>query len=82
MKGRIDTASREIKANPQTIYQAFIDSNDYIKWLPPKGMYAQIEKFEPVVNGAYRVILIYENEKSNQGKTTKNTDVPERLLKN
>lgn len=72
---RIDSASRVIMASPQTIYQAFVNSEALVSWLPPKGMSGHIDKFDPREGGTYRVTLTYEMNHSNPGKTSENTDV-------
>ncbi|WP_028782332.1 SRPBCC domain-containing protein [Thalassobacillus devorans] len=72
---RIDTASRIIMASPQTIYQSFLNPEELVSWLPPKGMSGHIEMFDPREGGSYKITLMYEIEHSNPGKTTENTDV-------
>ena len=75
--GRIDTVSRIIDASSQTLYQAFMDPDSLIKWLPPEGMSGEIGLFEPVVGGRYQLTLTYEDVDVAQGKTTENTDALE-----
>ncbi|WP_164214346.1 SRPBCC domain-containing protein [Virgibacillus sp. YIM 98842] len=70
---RTDTASKMIKASPQTIYQSFINPEALVSWLPPKGMSGCIDKFEPCEGGTYRITLTYEVD--HPGKTSENTDV-------
>lgn len=72
---RIDTASRMIMVSPQTIYHSFLNPEDLVSWLPPKGMSGEIEMFDPREGGRYKITLMYETEHSNPGKTTKETDV-------
>src|SRR5690625_6059988 len=72
---RIDSASRVIMASPQTIYQAFLNPESLVSWLPPKGMSGHIDIFDPREGGIYKVTLTYEMDHSNPGKTSKNTDV-------
>ncbi|WP_042148293.1 SRPBCC domain-containing protein [Paucisalibacillus sp. EB02] len=73
--GRIDSASRVILASPQTIYQAFLNPELLVLWLPPKGMSGHIDMFEPRKGGHYCMTLTYELEHSTSGKTSENTDV-------
>lgn len=73
--GRIDSASRVILASPQTIYQAFLNPESLVLWLPPKGMTGQIDKFEPYKGGHYSMTLTYELDHSIEGKTSENSDV-------
>lgn len=73
---RVDSASRVIKASPQTIFQAFVDPKALVSWLPPKGMKGHISDFDARDGGAYRMSLTYvETEHSIQGKTSEHTDV-------
>lgn len=72
---RIDSASRFIKASPNAIYQAFLNPEALVLWLPPKGMSGHIEMFDPREGGTYRVTLTYEMDHLTPGKTSENTDV-------
>jgi uncharacterized protein YndB with AHSA1/START domain len=75
---RTDRASRVIQASPQTIYRAFIDPMALVSWLPPKGMKARLDVFEPRVGGKYRMSLTYdESEHTTRGKTAEHEDVVE-----
>ncbi|GAA0370319.1 hypothetical protein GCM10008932_22300 [Alkalibacterium iburiense] len=75
MHGRIDTASRVIQASPRALYQAFINPESLASWLPPKGMSAHVDLFEPRKGGRYKLTLTYESEDAVKGKTSENTDV-------
>lgn len=75
--GRIDTVSKNIASSPHTLYQAFIDPDSLIKWLPPEGMRGEVSLFEPYAGGKYRLILYYEKEEQTTGKTTIASDVSE-----
>lgn len=72
---RRDIASRVIMAEPQTIYQAFLNPKSLATWLPPKGMSGHIDNFDPREGGTYKMTLTYEEEKSTSGKTSENSDV-------
>lgn len=75
-KKRIDSASRVIKASPQKIYEAFVDPDALVSWLPPKGMKGDIFEFDSQAGGAYRMSLTYlQPEHSTLGKTSEDTDV-------
>lgn len=75
---RMDTASRTIKASPQAIYNAFVDSQALVMWLPPKGMKGRIFEFDPRAGGTYRMSLTYlENNRTTQGKTSIQTSSKE-----
>lgn len=75
--GRIDTVSKVIDASPHTLYQAFVDPNSLVKWLPPEDMRGEISLFEPVVGGRFQLTLTYEDGYVAQGKTTENSDALE-----
>jgi len=70
---RIDTASRIIAAPPEAIYQAFVDRDALLAWLPPEGMTGEILEFEPHPGGAFRMALHYSVP--GHGKTTEDTDM-------
>lgn len=73
---RVDTATRVIRASPRTVYQAFLDPDALVAWLPPHGMNARVEQYEPRVGGAYRIALSYQSpHHSTVGKTSQDTDV-------
>ncbi|MBB6488789.1 SRPBCC domain-containing protein [Rhizobium lusitanum] len=73
---RIDAASRMIRATPQAIFQAFIDPEALISWLPPRGMTGQIMTFEPRRGGSYRLALRYDiPDHSTPGKSSEHMDV-------
>lgn len=78
--GRIDTVSKVIAASPHTLYQAFMDPESLVKWLPPDGMRGEVDLFEPHAGGKYRLILYYEGEQATAGKTTENSDVSEGMF--
>ena len=70
---RVDTASLIVAAPPEAIYEAFVDRDALLAWLPPDGMTGEIIEFEPRPGGAFRMALHY-NEPG-RGKTTEDTDV-------
>ncbi|WP_339269276.1 SRPBCC family protein [Paenibacillus sp. FSL W8-0187] len=75
-KKRIDSASRMIKASPQTIYQAFTDPKAWVSWLPPEGMSGQIDTFDACEGGTYRMVLTYNGtDQVNLGKSSEGTDI-------
>jgi uncharacterized protein YndB with AHSA1/START domain len=80
---RTDSATRVIAASPQAIYQAFLDPEAWVKWLPPEGMTGQIYEFEPRPGGVYRMALTYsKGDRQPRGKTAENTDVVEGVFWN
>ena len=73
---RVDSASRLIKAAPRRIYQAYLDPHALSAWLPPAGMTARIDAFEPRAGGAYRMALTYDQpDHAAPGKTSQHADV-------
>lgn len=72
---RVDSASKVIKASPRAIYQAYMDPEKLVAWLPPKGMKGRIDVFEPREGGAYRMTLVYEQEGYSAGKSSEDSDV-------
>jgi uncharacterized protein YndB with AHSA1/START domain len=68
--------SRIIKAPRRTIYQAFLDPQALVSWLPPAGMKGRVHEFDAREGGAYRMSLTYvESDHSPRGKTSDHTDV-------
>jgi uncharacterized protein YndB with AHSA1/START domain len=75
-KQRIDSASRVILASPHIIYQAYMDPEALVSWLPPDGMQGRIDSFEPREGGTYRMALTYEQpDHSAPGKTSEHSDI-------
>lgn len=73
---RKDRASRFVRAAPARIYQAFVDPRAWIAWLPPQGMTARLDHFEPRAGGTYRLILTYDAPGDEApGKTSAAADV-------
>jgi uncharacterized protein YndB with AHSA1/START domain len=74
---RTDKASRVIVAPPERIYAAFVDAEALSAWLPPEGMTARFERFDPRPGGSYRLILTYADDAGASAKTAAGTDVVE-----
>ena len=74
---RTDTASRLVKASPGAVYNAFADPAVLARWLPPRGMRARIERFEPHPGGLYRMVLTYDDPAEAPGKATTDSDIIE-----
>lgn len=74
---RTDMASRLVKASPGAIYNAFVDPATLGRWLPPQGMRAKIERFEPQPGGRYRMVLTYDDPTGAPGKATADSDIVE-----
>jgi len=68
--------SRVILASPRTIYQAFLDPEAVVSWLPPKGMKGHVYAFDAREGGAYRMSLTYEGpDHSAPGKSSEHADI-------
>jgi uncharacterized protein YndB with AHSA1/START domain len=72
---RTDVASRLIAAPPDRVYAAMTDPGALARWLPPTGMSARFERFEPWPGGRYRLTLTYESAPSKPGKSSADSDV-------
>ena len=74
--GRTHSASRLIRASPETIYRAFIRPEAMAAWRPPEGMRARIFEFDPREGGAFRMALEYEGEgHAPPGKSSEHADI-------
>jgi uncharacterized protein YndB with AHSA1/START domain len=74
---RTDRASRLIQAPPALVYRAFVDAAALAAWLPPEGMRAEIEDFDPRPGGGYRMALIYDEPEESPGKSAADRDLVE-----
>ncbi|HEY0181516.1 MAG TPA: SRPBCC family protein [Rhodopila sp.] len=69
------TASRIIRAPRRTIYQAFLDPDALVAWLPPAGMAGQVFAFDAREGGTYRMSLTYlDPNHTVRGKSSVHTD--------
>jgi uncharacterized protein YndB with AHSA1/START domain len=65
-----------IQALPQTIYQAWMDPEALMAWLPPRGMRGQLDEFDPREGGRYRMTLTYRGaDHTAPGKSSEHADV-------
>src|SRR6476469_10202472 len=68
--------SRVIRAQPEKLYDAFIDPAALLGWLPPAEMSGEIHEFDARVGGGYRMSLFYPpTERSSRGKTSDKEDM-------
>jgi uncharacterized protein YndB with AHSA1/START domain len=74
---RTDTASRVIAASPAEVYATFVDREALAAWLPPDGMTARFERFDPRPGGSYRLVLTYTDASRALGKATADSDILE-----
>jgi uncharacterized protein YndB with AHSA1/START domain len=68
--------SRVIGAPPEELYEAFIDPNALVAWLPPAEMTGEIHEFDARTGGGYRMSLFYpQDERDSRGKTSAREDM-------
>jgi uncharacterized protein YndB with AHSA1/START domain len=46
---------RVLRATPERVYRAFLDSDAMAKWLPPHGFTGKVHSMDPRVGGGYRM---------------------------
>lgn len=46
---------RVLRTKPERLYRAFLDADAMVKWLPPHGFTAKIERMDAKVGGTYRM---------------------------
>ena len=64
-----------IRAKPPAVYDAFVDEEELLAWLPPAGMTARMHTFDARVGGGYEMSLYYSpNERQFRGKTAERED--------
>ena len=80
MAGRTDIGRRIIHATPRAIYDAFVDPDAQMRWLPPDGMTARFERFEPWPGGRYRLTLTFTGDHATEGKSSADADTVEGRL--
>jgi len=68
---RTHTASRLIHATPHAVYQALVDPQALVRWLPPEGATGRIDVFEPRPGGRFAMTLTFA---SHPGKSSASTD--------
>lgn len=67
--------SRIIQASAETLYNAFIDPEILVTWLPPGQMTGKIHHFDNQVGGGYSMSLFYPPDEAKlRGKTTDKED--------
>jgi uncharacterized protein YndB with AHSA1/START domain len=74
---RTDFASRVMAAPPAQVYEALVDREALAAWLPPDGMTAKFERFDPRPGGSYRLVLTYADASPGAGKATPTSDIVE-----
>ena len=74
---RSDTASLVIKAPLSLVFEALIDPDALVAWLPPAGMTGRFDHFDASPGGLYRMVLTYLDPPAGGGKSDAASDVVE-----
>jgi uncharacterized protein YndB with AHSA1/START domain len=74
---RTDRASRVIDAPVARVFDALVDRDALETWLPPGGMTARFERFDPTPGGSYRLVLTYADPTDARGKSSAESDIVE-----
>ncbi len=75
-RGAWTRTSRVIRAQPEQLYEAFMDPAALVAWLPPAEMTGDIHEFDARVGGGYRMSLFYPpDERTFRGKTSDKEDM-------
>jgi uncharacterized protein YndB with AHSA1/START domain len=59
------------------VFDALVDRHALETWLPPEGMTARFERFDPTPGGSYRLVLTYANPSDSGGKSSTDSDIVE-----
>lgn len=46
---------RVLRAPPERVYQAFLDADAVVKWLPPNGFTCKVHELDPKVGGSHKM---------------------------
>ena len=74
---RTDRASRLVAAPVPRVFEALVDRDALVAWLPPRGMVATFERFDPRPGGSYRLVLSYVDAAETRGKSSADSDIVE-----
>jgi uncharacterized protein YndB with AHSA1/START domain len=74
---RTDRASRVVDAPVARVFKALVDRDALQTWLPPRGMTATFERFDPTPGGSYRLVLTYAGPTDSRGKSSADSDIVE-----
>jgi len=74
---RTDRASPAIAAPVVRVFDALVDRDALLAWLPPDGMTARFERFDPRPGGSYRLVLTYADPAEARGKSSADSDIVE-----
>jgi uncharacterized protein YndB with AHSA1/START domain len=64
-----------VAAPLERVYDALVDPEQLLKWLPPDGMSGRFERFDARPGGSYRLVLAHDDSSAAHGKATADTDV-------
>jgi uncharacterized protein YndB with AHSA1/START domain len=59
------------------VFEALVDRSALEAWLPPEGMTARFERFDPTPGGSYRLVLTYTDPRGAPGKSSTGSDIVE-----
>lgn len=65
-----------LEAPVDRVFAALVDRNALESWLPPDGMTARFEHFDPTPGGSYRLVLTYIRPTAS-AKSSSNSDIVE-----
>ncbi len=74
---RTDRASRVVTAPPERVWDALVDPEALMAWLPPGEMTGRFERFDARPGGSYRMVLTYSGASGAPGKATAESDIVE-----
>ena len=77
MMPRTDRAARIVAAPLPRVFEALVDRRALLAWLPPRGMAATFERFDPRPGGSYRLVLSYLDAAESRGKSSPDSDIVE-----
>ncbi len=72
---RTDRASHVIAAPVVRVFDALVDRDALLAWLPPRGMTGRFDRFDPRPGGSYRLVLTYADSPKSCGKSSANSDM-------
>ena len=74
---RRDRVARVIDVPLDRAFNALVDRGALETWLPPDGMTARFERFDPVPGGSYRMVLTYIDPTVHGAKSSADSDIVE-----
>ena len=74
---RTDRAARVVEAPVERVFDALVDPDALLAWLPPGGMTGAFERFDPRPGGSYRLVLTYADPADAPGKSSPDSDIVE-----